>query len=161
MGGARMRPWPMKSLCLGPARQWPYWQLANSGLNPRETGMRRVCFQVGKGGEEKGVHVADMNGFRPFDFTVGGSLSKVLQDSCCGDFQGQGRECEAGRCEHAQWPRFTFPLQCLWRVRWVDIRALPAKPGPKFRVETAWSCALKDSGRPGFAEFMRDLLSCD
>lgn len=48
MGGARMRPWPMNSLCLGPARQRPYWQLANSWLNPRETGTHRVCFQVGK-----------------------------------------------------------------------------------------------------------------
>lgn len=38
--------------------------------------------------EENGVHVAETNSFRPLDFTVGGSRSKDLRDSCCGDVQG-------------------------------------------------------------------------
>lgn len=79
--------------------------------------------------EGKGGHVLERNGFRSFDFTVGGSHSKVVQDSSGSDVQRQGKESEARQCEHARWPRFTFNIPFQLRVRWVVALAL-SKPGP-------------------------------
>lgn len=42
--------------------------------------------------EEKGIHVAERNDFRPFDSTVGGSRSKVVRESCGGDALSAGKE---------------------------------------------------------------------
>ena len=66
-----------------------------------------LASKLGRPEGGKGGHVLEGNRFRSFDFTVGGSRSKVVRESCGSDVQGLGRKEWARRCEHAQWPRFT------------------------------------------------------
>ncbi|KAI5193848.1 Extracellular Sulfatase Sulf-1 [Manis pentadactyla] len=49
--------------------------------------------------EEKGIHVAQRNGFRPFYLAAGRRLSKAFREGCCGDVQGPGKE-RAGERVH-------------------------------------------------------------
>lgn len=91
MGGARMRPWPMKTLCLGPARQRPYWQLANCSLNIREAEAHDVGFQVGKARGGEGRPRRREQRLPPVWLHSGRGLLKVVRESCRGVTQGAGK----------------------------------------------------------------------
>lgn len=90
--------------------------------------------------EEKSVHVATRKRFCPFDFTVGGTHSKIVWEVAALTYRGREGRVRKGHLSMRSGHVFPFPVRFLIRMRWVgsmDTLALLDKPGLKFPVETA------------------------